>query len=71
MPVRTPRTPPYRRHKPSGQAVVTLDAKCVFAKQNIAADPPFSRVDLISCRNVLISLASPLQKRIIPTSTTP
>ncbi len=45
----------------------TLRDLCVFAKQNIAADPPFSRVDLISCRNVLIYLASPLQKRIIPT----
>ena len=40
---------------------------CVFAKQNIVADPPFSRMDLISCRNVLIYLTSPLQKRVIPT----
>ena len=40
---------------------------CVFAKQNIVADPPFSRIDLISCRNVLIYLTSPLQKRVIPT----
>lgn len=40
---------------------------CVFAKQNVAADPPFSRVDLISCRNLLIYLAPPLQKRVIPT----
>ncbi len=40
---------------------------CVFAKQNIAADPPFSRLDLISCRNVLIYLAPPLQRKVIPT----
>ena len=40
---------------------------CVFAKQNIVSDPPFSRLDLISCRNVLIYLAAPLQKRVIPT----
>ncbi|MEO8269978.1 MAG: CheR family methyltransferase, partial [Aureliella sp.] len=40
---------------------------CVFAKQNIVADPPFSRVDLISCRNVLIYLSPTLQKRVIPT----
>jgi two-component system CheB/CheR fusion protein len=40
---------------------------CVFAKQNIVGDPPFSHVDLISCRNVLIYLAPPLQKRVIPT----
>ena len=30
------------------------------------ADPPFSRLDLISCRNVLIYLEPPLQKRVIP-----
>ncbi len=40
---------------------------CVFAKQNVAADPPFSHLDLISCRNVLIYLAPGLQKRVIPT----
>lgn len=40
---------------------------CVFAKQNVAADPPFSRMDLISCRNLLIYLAPPLQKRVLPT----
>lgn len=40
---------------------------CLFAKQNVAADPPFSKVDLISCRNLLIYLSGPLQQRIIPT----
>ncbi len=40
---------------------------CVFAKHNVAADPPFSRMDLISCRNLLIYLALPLQKLVIPT----
>ena len=40
---------------------------CVFAKQNVAGDPPFSRVDLISCRNLLIYLAQSLQRRVIPT----
>ncbi len=40
---------------------------CVFARQNLAADPPFSRVDLISCRNVLIYMAPALQKRVLPT----
>jgi len=39
----------------------------VFAKQNVASDPPFSHLDLISCRNLLIYLAPPLQKRVIPT----
>jgi two-component system, chemotaxis family, CheB/CheR fusion protein len=39
---------------------------CTFARQNITADPPFSRLDLISCRNVLIYLSSQLHKRCIP-----
>src|SRR6266446_2974907 len=39
---------------------------CTFARQNITADPPFSRLDLISCRNVLIYLSSELHKRCIP-----
>jgi len=40
---------------------------CIFAKQNIVKDPPFSRVDLISCRNALIYLSPVLQKRVLPT----
>ena len=39
---------------------------CIFSKHNLTADPPFSRLDLISCRNVLIYMDVPLQKRIIP-----
>jgi len=40
---------------------------CIFAKQNVAKDPPFSNLDLISCRNLLIYLGPALQKRVIPT----
>ncbi|HET6887126.1 MAG TPA: chemotaxis protein CheB [Candidatus Udaeobacter sp.] len=39
---------------------------CTFARQNITADPPFSRLDLISCRNVLIYLSPQLHKHCIP-----
>ncbi len=39
---------------------------CVFARQNLIQDPPFSKLDLISCRNLLIYLQTALQKRIIP-----
>ncbi|MEP1080129.1 ATP-binding protein [Leptolyngbya sp. PL-A3] len=38
---------------------------CVFARQNLGSDPPFSNLDLISCRNVLIYLGDALQKRIM------
>ncbi len=44
-----------------------LREMCIFAKQNVVADPPFSRLDLISCRNLLIYLSPPLQKRVIQT----
>lgn len=40
---------------------------CLIARHNVAADPPFSRVDLISCRNLLIYLAPSLQRRVIQT----
>ncbi|MFW6235476.1 MAG: CheR family methyltransferase [Desulfovibrionales bacterium] len=39
---------------------------CVFARQNFIGDPPFSRLDMISCRNVLIYLGSQLQKKVMP-----
>src|SRR5262249_59156336 len=39
---------------------------CTFARQNMCEDPPFSRLDLISCRNVLIYLGPELQKRCMP-----
>ncbi len=38
---------------------------CTFARQDLAQDPPFSRIDLISCRNVLIYFEPALQKRIV------
>ena len=38
---------------------------CVFARHDLAKDPPFSRLDLISCRNVLIYMGSALQKRVL------
>ena len=39
---------------------------CVFAPQDLTRDPPFSRLDLISCSNVLIYFNTALQERIIP-----
>lgn len=40
---------------------------CIFAEQNVIKDPPFSRLDLISCRNVLIYFGPVLQRKVIPT----
>jgi two-component system CheB/CheR fusion protein len=39
---------------------------CVFARHDVTADTPFSKIDLISCRNMLIYLSSTLQMRVIP-----
>jgi two-component system CheB/CheR fusion protein len=38
----------------------------VFSEQDLVRDPPFSRLDLISCRNVLIYMGGELQKKLIP-----
>ncbi len=38
----------------------------IFAKQDVTKDPPFSKLDLISCRNVMIYMAQILHKRILP-----
>jgi two-component system, chemotaxis family, CheB/CheR fusion protein len=39
---------------------------CIFSAHNVIRDPPFSRLDLISCRNLLIYLRPSLQTQIIP-----
>ncbi len=38
---------------------------CIFARQNLCVDPPFSRLDLVSCRNVLIYFGPQLQKQLL------
>jgi len=39
---------------------------CVFAKHNVLEDPPFSRMDVISCRNMMIYLEPVLQQHLLP-----
>lgn len=43
----------------------TVRDVCVFARQDLTRDPPFSRLDLIVCRNVLIYLGQAVQSRLI------
>ncbi len=38
----------------------------VFAVQNVIKDPPFSKIDLVSCRNLLIYMDRKLQKKVLP-----
>jgi two-component system CheB/CheR fusion protein len=40
--------------------------RCIFSRHNVLGDPPFSRVDFISCRNVLIYMQPVLQQQIVP-----
>ncbi len=49
----------YRIHK-------SIRDMLVFSEQDVIKDPPFSRLDLISCRNLLIYMSGELQKRLIP-----
>lgn len=43
-----------------------LREMCLFSSHNLLRDPPFSKLDLISCRNLLIYLGSELQEKIVP-----
>ena len=38
---------------------------CIFAQQNLTKDPPFSKLDLVTCRNVLIYLGPALQTKVM------
>jgi two-component system CheB/CheR fusion protein len=46
--------------------VKELREMCIFSSHNVTKDAPFSRLDLVSCRNLLIYLDSALQSRVIP-----
>ena len=48
----------YRVHK-------TIRDMVVFAKQDVLKDPPFSNLDLVSCRNLLIYFGAIIQKKVI------
>jgi two-component system CheB/CheR fusion protein len=43
-----------------------LREMCIFSPHNLIKDAPFSRIDLLSCRNLLIYLGTDLQNRVIP-----
>jgi len=38
----------------------------VFSEQDLIKDPPFSKIDMISCRNLLIYMGAELQKKLMP-----
>lgn len=58
----------YFSLEPDGQYRVNKAIRdlLIFSEQDLLKDPPFSRLDLISCRNLLIYLSADLQRRLIP-----
>ncbi len=54
----------FARSERGYQIAKTVRDKCVFARHNLAQDPPFSKLDLISCCNVLIYLGDVLQRKV-------
>src|SRR6516164_8469327 len=56
----------FQRVDSGYQISKTIRDLCIFSTQNVFNDPPFSRIDLISCRNVMIYLSQSLQKRVVP-----
>lgn len=57
----------FERQGRTYQVKKFLRQNMVFASQNVVEDPPFSRVDLISCRNLLIYFNREIQKRVLLT----
>jgi two-component system, chemotaxis family, CheB/CheR fusion protein len=44
----------------------SIRERCIFSRHNVLGDPPFSGVNLVSCRNVLIYMQPVLQQQILP-----
>ncbi|MGP1386358.1 MAG: chemotaxis protein CheB [Thainema sp.] len=55
----------FTRNEGRYQISKAVREMCVFARQNLGSDPPFSNIDLVSCRNVLIYFTPALQKRVL------
>ena len=55
----------FVREDAGWRAAPALRAAIVFAVQDVLADPPFSRLDMVSCRNLLIYLRPDAQARVI------
>ena len=55
----------FTRSERGYQITKTIRDVCVFARHNVAEDPPFSKLDLISCCNVLIYLGAVLQRKVL------
>lgn len=48
------------------QVVKSIRDMVIFAQQNMIKDPPFTKIDILTCRNLLIYLTSEVQKKLMP-----
>jgi two-component system, chemotaxis family, CheB/CheR fusion protein len=55
----------FSKHDGGFQITKMIRDLCIFARQDLTRDPPFSRLDLILCRNVLIYMDALLQKKLL------
>ncbi len=56
----------FTAHNGHYRIIKSIRDLCIFAKQDITSDPPFSNLDIIMCRNVLIYFDSHLHERVLP-----
>jgi two-component system CheB/CheR fusion protein len=57
----------FVKNKDDYSPIPTIRDMCVFSEHSVVKDPPFSKLDLLSCRNVLIYLDQNLQRRVMQT----
>ncbi len=58
---------PSDRNRESYRICEAIREQCLFALHDVTEDPPFSRLDLVSCRNVLIYLGPTFQQKVLQT----
>ncbi len=56
----------FARHRDGYQVAKDIREMVLFAQQDVLLDPPFTHLDIICCRNLMIYFSAPLQRRLIP-----
>src|SRR5206468_12110852 len=56
----------FSREDGTYHVAADLREVCLFSAHNLLRDPPFSKLDLIACRNLLIYMGPELQEKIVP-----
>jgi two-component system, chemotaxis family, CheB/CheR fusion protein len=56
----------FKKEEQGCRVTAEIREMVIFAPQNLIMDPPFTKLDILSCRNLLIYLAPEMQKKLIP-----